>query len=411
MDRKHALTLRELRIIALSIVNRMPHSTHRIALIYDARLTYDLKVMTGVAAYLQEGHHYSVFIEENALKDQRLPDLRAWEGDGIVADFDDPAVARLVMQSHLPVVGFGGGYGWYAEGSVPYFYTNNKAIATLAADHLLDRGFKHFAFCGYARSPINGWSQEREEVFVKYIKKEAGSCAVFQDSHRLNHDWAGVQRSLGEWLRKLPKPVGVMAANDNRGRQVLEACRAYELAVPNDVAVIGVDNDELLCRLSSPPLSSVEQGARRLGYAAAAFLDRMMQGRKPRQRHLVIDPVSIVTRQSTDVLAIDEPKVAKAMAFIREHAAESIKVPHVVNAVAISRSGLETRFAAALGYTIRTAIRNTQLERARRLVLETDMPLKQVASETGFRSVQHMTTLFVKTFGQTPGKHRRTLTV
>jgi LacI family transcriptional regulator len=113
-------------------------------------------VITGVAAYLQEAHHYSVFIEENALKDQRLPDLRSWEGDGIIADFDDPAVARLVTQSRLPDVGFGGGYGWYAEGSVPYFYTNNKAIATLAADHLLDRGFKHFAFCGYARSPING---------------------------------------------------------------------------------------------------------------------------------------------------------------------------------------------------------------------------------------------------------------
>ncbi len=118
----------------------MAHSARRIALIYDARLTYDLKVMTGVAAYLQEGHHYSVFIEENALKDQRLPDLRSWEGDGIIADFDDPAIARLVTQSRLPVVGFGGGYGWYVEGSVPYFYTNNQAIATLAADHLLDRG-------------------------------------------------------------------------------------------------------------------------------------------------------------------------------------------------------------------------------------------------------------------------------
>src|SRR6266478_5259735 len=120
-------------MIAACII-KMAHSARRIALIYDARLTYDLKVMTGVAAYLQEGHHYSVFIEENALKDQRLPDLRSWEGDGIIADFDDPAVARLVTQSRLPVVGFGGGYGWYAEGSVPYFYTNNKAIGTLAAD-------------------------------------------------------------------------------------------------------------------------------------------------------------------------------------------------------------------------------------------------------------------------------------
>jgi LacI family transcriptional regulator len=141
------------------------------------------------------------------------------------------------------------------------------------------------------------------------------------------------------------------------------------------------------------------------------LLDRMMQGRSPRRRHFVIDPTGVVTRQSTDVLAIDDPKVAQAMTFIRERASEGIKVPHVVSAVAISRSGLETRFASVLGYSIRTAIRHTQLERARRLVTETDIPLKQVASETGFRSVQHMTTLFVKAFGQSPGRHRRGATV
>jgi LacI family transcriptional regulator len=143
----------------------------RIALIYDARSTYDLKVMEGVAAYLQEGRHYSVFIEENALKDQRLPDLRSWEGDGIIGNFDDPGIARRVTQARLPVVGFGGGYGWYVAGSaIPYFYTNNKAIATLTADHLLDRGFKHFAYCGYAKSPINGWSQERQDAFENYLE-------------------------------------------------------------------------------------------------------------------------------------------------------------------------------------------------------------------------------------------------
>src|SRR5260370_32701218 len=119
----------------------MARSTPRIALIYDARSTYDLKVMEGVAAYLQEGRHYSVFIEENALKDQRLPDLRSWEGDGIIADFDDPAVARLVTQSRLPVVGFGGGCGWYAGGGIPDFYTNKKAIAPAAAEHLRHPGF------------------------------------------------------------------------------------------------------------------------------------------------------------------------------------------------------------------------------------------------------------------------------
>ena len=387
----------------------MPHSTRKIALIYDARLTYDLKVMAGVAAYMQEGHHYSVFIEENALKDQRLPDLRSWEGDGIIADFDDPAVARLVAQARLPAIGFGGGYGWYASGTIPYFYTNNKAISKLAADHLLDRGFKHFAYCGYAHSPINGWSRERQDSFVTYLSKRTTSCIVLEKFQKAEPQLGELTAHAGfEWLRKLPKPVGIMAANDTRGRQLLEACRTYGLVVPDEVAVVGVDNDELLCRLSSPPLSSVEQGAQKLGYAAAELLDDMMQGRSLKKRHYLVDPASVVTRQSTDVLAIDDPKVAQAMAFIRDHAADGIKVPDVVSSVAISRSGLEARFTSALDCSIHAAIKHRKLECARRLVSEdVDMPLKQIASETGFASVQHMTTLFVQEFGQAPGKQRR----
>jgi LacI family transcriptional regulator len=390
----------------------MARSAPRIALIYDARSTYDLKVMEGVAAYLQEGHHYSVFIEENALNDQRLPDLRSWDGDGIIGNFDDPGIALRVTQARLPVVGFGGGYGWYVAGSsIPYFYTNNKAIATLTADHLLDRGFKHFAYCGYPKSRVNGWSQERQDAFENYLRKRATSCATLNSFPRSTHNWAALQRSLGEWLKKLPKPLGIMAANDNRGRQVLEACRAYGIAVPDEVAVVGVDNDELLCRLSSPPLSSVEQGAKGLGYAAAALLDQMIKGHGSRKRHYIVDPTAVVTRQSTDILAIDDPKVAQAMVFIREHSSDGIKVPQVVSAVAISRSALETRFTTALGYSIHTAIGHTRLARVRRLVTETDLPLKQIAAETGFKSVQHMTTLFVRAFGQTPGRYRRTSTI
>ncbi len=390
----------------------MARSAPRIALIYDARSAYDLKVMEGVAAYLQEGHHYSVFIEENALNDQRLPDLRSWDGDGIIGNFDDPGIALRVTQARLPVVGFGGGYGWYVAGSsIPYFYTNNKAIATLTADHLLDRGFKHFAYCGYPKSRVNGWSQERQDAFENYLRKRATSCATLNSFPRSTHNWAALQRSLGEWLKKLPKPLGIMAANDNRGRQVLEACRAYGIAVPDEVAVVGVDNDELLCRLSSPPLSSVEQGAQGLGYAAAALLDQMIKGHSSRKRHYIFDPTTVVTRRSTDILAIDDPKVAQAMVFIREHSSDGIKVPQVVSAVAISRSGLETRFTTALGYSIHTAIGHARLERVRRLVTETDLPLKQIAAETGFKSVQHMTTLFVRAFGQTPGRYRRTSTI
>jgi LacI family transcriptional regulator len=388
----------------------MSSSFRKIALVYDATVAYDLKVMTGVAAYLQEGADYNVYIEENALKDQRLPDLHSWGGNGIIADFDHPGVAKAAAKSKLPVVGFGSGYGWYVQGSsIPYFFSNNKVIATMAADHLLARGLRHFAYCGYSPTPINGWSEERAKTFADRVGERGFECVIYRDSYKTTYQWTSVQRALGKWLESLPKPVGVMAANDIRARHVLEACRTFNLRVPQDVAVIGVDNDELLCRLSSPPLTSIEQGAKRVGYEAAALLDRMMRGKKSRQKSFVIDPVGIVVRQSTDVLAIDEPKVAKAMAFIQEHALEGIKVPDVVEAAAVSRSGLETRFAKTLGYTIRTAIRQVQLERARRLISDTNVPLKQVASDTGFRSVQHMTTLFGKAFGCAPAKYRETV--
>jgi LacI family transcriptional regulator len=381
----------------------------RVALIYDARSAYDVKVMTGVASYVQQSMKWSVYLEEDALKDQRLPNLRSWKGDGIIADFDHPKVAAAVVQAKLPTVGFGSGYGWYAPASsIPYFFTNNEAIAAFAADHLMQRGFRHFAYCGYANNPINGWSAERERAFARKIALRGFDCAVYRGHHGTGQGWALIQQNLGTWLASLPKPLGLMAANDNRGRQVLEACRAHGLRVPEDVAVIGVDNDELLCKLSSPMLSSVEQGARLLGFKAAALLDTIIsnKARKLPDIHFVVDPLGIVTRRSTEILAIDDPKVAEAMAFISLHFSQGIRVSDVAEAVATSRSTLEKRFKTILGYTIRTAIRRFQLERARHLISDTNTPLKQIAVDLGFPSVQYMTTLFGKEFVLSPAKYR-----
>ena len=361
----------------------------------------------GVADYIARDDACSVFIEENALKDQRLPDLRKWGGDGIIADFDDPAIAQAVTSSGLAAVGFGGGYGWYQPGSaIPYFYTNNRLIAAEAADHLLERGFMHVAYCGYPRSPVNGWSEEREQAFVDHVRERSLDVAVFRCTDRVSRDWGAMQAALTEWLRELPKPVGIMTANDSRGREVLEACRAEGIAVPRDVAVIGVDNDELLCQLSSPRLSSVEQGARALGHAAAEMLSRLIDGETPSDLHIIIDPIGVVPRLSTDVLAVDDPTVAKAMSFLQEHASDVISVADVVRTVAVSRSTLEARFRESLHCTVREAIRRAHLERARRLVTDTTLPLKQVAAQSGFKSVQHMTTSFNRAFGRTPAKYR-----
>src|ERR1700722_6090101 len=335
----------------------------RVALIYDATRAYDLKVVTGVAAYLQGGSGWSIYIEETPLKDQRLPDLRSWKGDGVIANFDDQRVAKAVIQSRLPAVAFGSGYGWYGPKThIPYFFTNNQAIARLAAEHFLDRGFSHFAYCGYPRTPINGWSEERELAFRKQLRDRRFECHVYRARQTADGGREPAQQALRVWLESLPKALALMAATDNRGRQVLEACRSSGLRVPGEVAVIGVDNDELLCRLSTPLLTSIEQGARRIGYEAAGLLDRIMSGERPRYRRFVIDPLGVVTRRSTDIFAAQDPLVERAMAFVRDRASEGIKVPDVVKAVAVSRSWLELCFKVSVGRTLHGAIRHVQLD-------------------------------------------------
>jgi LacI family transcriptional regulator len=388
----------------------MPDRTRRVALIYDAKLPYDLKVISGIARYVQEGADLNIYIEEDALKRQRLPDLRSWHGDGILADFDDPGVAAAVSRARLPVVGFGGGYGWYSpQSGIPYFFNNQTAVANLAADHLIERGFRHFAYCGLYPTPANRWAEERCRAFAKRVNARGFPCHIYPVVHRTTRQWNSVLASLGTWLKTLHKPVGLMAATDKRARHVLEACHSYGLHVPEEVAVIGVDNDEVLCQLSSPQLSSIEQDAKRIGYEAIALLDRLMGGEKARQRHFFIDPLGVVTRRSTDILAVEDRLVARTITFIQSAASKGIRVRDVVNSLAISRSTLETRFKAATGDTLSTAIRRSQLQRVQRMIAETNLAMKEIAAVTGFKSVQHMTTSFGKTFGRTPAKYRKAM--
>ncbi len=381
-------------------------SMRRVALIYDARHAYDWKVMMGVARYVRENPGFNVYLERDALKDQRLPRFSEWDGDGIIANFDHPSVAAAVSRSGLPAVGFGSGYGW-RNCSIPYFFSNNKMISQKAADHFLTRGFRNFAFCGYAKNRINGWSQERERAFASYLKSRGYSCAFYSDLFRTARHWGAEQRSIGKWLLSLPTPVGLLAANDSRGHQVLETCRAVGLAVPQQIAVIGVNNDELLCQLSNPGLTSVEQGTEKMGYEAASLLDRMMEGKKPRRRRFIVDPVRVVTRYSTNVLAVEDQLVATAMAFINANALKGIKVSDVRQALGVSRSALETRFRKGLNLSVYAIIRRTRMDRVRAMVSETKLPLKEIAANSGFRSVQHMTTVFKKSFAQSPARYRQ----
>lgn len=377
-----------------------------VALIVDPSKPYDRRIIRGIAAYVRvHRRDWSLYVEEDPVA--RLPQLEAWAGDGIVATFDDRRIARAVSGANVPVVAIGGGYGYYHRNSkIPYVRTDNRAIAELAARHLLDLGHRRFAFCGEPPNRSNGWAGERAAAFAACVRKAGFPCDVYTGRYVASRQWRGSQRDLRRWLATLTPPVGMMASNDGRALHVLQACRASQLRVPDDVAIVGVDNDDVMCELGTPPLTSVEQGARRIGYEAASLLDVMMSGGAPPRRLTAVPPEGLVARQSTDVLAINDADVAEALRFIRRRACDPIVVQDVLAAATVSRSTLEGRFREILGRSIHGEIRRVQLDAARRLLAGTNMPLKEVARQSGFSSVQYFSAVFRAATGQTPGSVR-----
>jgi LacI family transcriptional regulator len=383
-------------------------SVCRVAVVYDALRAWDLEVVSGIAAYVQADDRYLVSLKALGPRLPGVAAVAAWQANAIIAGLDRAEVARTVLASRLPVVGFGVGRlrtGPLAPAA--YLSPNNQLVAKAAIDHLTDKGFRHLAYYESAGARSD-WLNERRAATGAYSVERRLAVHVFTGADS-GLDEEGRRRVLTRWLRGLPKPVGVITPSDEHGREVLDACLMAGLQVPDEVGVIGVDNDQVMCRLSRPALSSIDTGASRIGYAAAAALDALLAGDTTRGAAREIAPVGVIQRRATEALAGDDPVVVKAMAFIWDHSGTSIGVPDVVRAAAVSRSTLEIRFREVLNCTVRDAIRRAHLQRARRLMVETSLPLKQVAFESGFKTVQHLTRCFVGTFGQTPARYRRAM--
>ena len=384
-----------------------------VAVVVDPSTPYDRAIAMGAAHYARERGDWRLYVEEE--QSRRLPDFTDWPGHGIIASFDDESVAWAVMAAGLPVVAVGGGGGGFDPSSgIPYVDTDNEQIACLAAEHLLERGLEHFGFYGLPATPATIWSAARCTAFTLRIAAVGRSCGSLIAEHDATH-WTQLQAELEGWLSSLPKPVGIMACDDVRARHVLEACRGLGLRVPHDVAVIGVDDDEFVCELSDPPLSSVAQAARRVGYEAARLLDGLLRPRRTEPRtvrkaakpvRLVVPPIGVVARRSTDTLAVGDPEVAAAIRSIRERATRGLGIAELVTESGLSRWQLEERFRRAVGRSIHDDILHVRLEEARRLVTTTNLPMKAVAPRAGLSSVAYMTTLFRRHFGMPPAALR-----
>jgi LacI family transcriptional regulator len=267
-------------------------------------------------------------------------------------------------------------------------------------------GLRNFAYCGAPPDRFNGWVNERERAFREFVEAAGFQCKTFKGRYRPANHWKRSQAELGKWLTSLPRPVGLFGCNDSRARNVLQACHSVGLNVPEDIAVIGVDNDDIMCELSRPPLTSIEQGAIRIGFEAAMILNSLRSGKQPPDS-TAIAPEGVVVRRSTERLATDDEDVAKALRFIRAHACRPIRVRDVLEVVAVSRSTLESRFREMIGRSIHCEIRRVQIERAIHLLRSTHLSMKRVSHEVGASSVQYFTSMVREHTGKTPGQIRK----
>ncbi|HEY1686743.1 MAG TPA: DNA-binding transcriptional regulator [Tepidisphaeraceae bacterium] len=374
-----------------------------VALVVELAVASRRRMLSGIARYIQEHERWAVYLQPfgNA---SSLPEwLRSWKGDGIITSVKD-LDRKLFVRRGIPVVDAMGGH---RLAGIPEVYTNNRAVGRLGAEHLLERGFFNLAFCEYLGE---FWSTERREGFEAALAEKKIPSNVLQMPVPVaggdgDESWEDQHNMLMEWLKGLPKPVGIMATNDMMGQQLLEACQRQKISVPRDVGIVGADDDEPICRIAVPPLSSVIINDEQRGYEAAALLDRMMAGQAPPEGPVYIEPGGVRTRGSTDVIA-DDLAVVKALRYLKDNACEHISVDDVVRQVPLSRSVLERRFRKFVGRSINNEMVRLRLNRAMELLSETNLELKVIAQQAGFGTQSYMNAVFKDKLGRTPGSFR-----
>jgi LacI family transcriptional regulator len=335
--------------------------------------------------------------------------LQALNASGIIGRIQTPEIARSLLASNLPIV--------TVELAEKQLLKNNPLsrlsevcadshkAGRMAAEHLLERGFTNFGFCGYQERI---WSQRRQEGFCERIQESGFHCQIYRPPQRKRIlTWRDEQSAVIAWLQSLPKPIGIMACNDIRGRQLIEACHQADLQVPDDVAVVGVDEDRLLCDLANPPLSSVALNLDRAGYRAAELLDELMSGRIRKPEKILVEPLWVVQRRSTNVVAVEDRHVAAAVQFVRDHFRQAITVSDIVRHAGISRRSLEIRFQNTFGRSIRHEIQRVRLEWSKKLLAETNLSTEKIAEVSGFRSPNYMCSVFHRELRVSPTQYRR----
>lgn len=380
--------------------------TKRVAILVETSLASGREIVSGISRFAHEGSAWSISFHTGPLGAMAPSFLRNWSGDGIIARIADREIHELAASAGAPVVDV---LGNVTDSPFPLVKCDDAAISRLVAEHLHARGHRNLAFFG-----LRGefWSGRRLAALRAFCQENRG---LGFHSHEIIHadrvasSWPGYMEQLCLWIAQLPKPVGIMAASDQFAPDLIEACRRLGLAVPDQVSIVGVDNDKPFVEICQPRLSSVEPNHERLGYVAARLLDSIM--REPHFQppaFTAIEPRILHVRQSSDATALEDPALVKALRYIRANACSSIGVEDIAAAAGVSRSVLQRRFRAVLKKSVLDAILAVRLSRAKEMLAKTDLPLPDVAERAGFKHQEYLGYVFKKHTATTPGQYRAT---
>ncbi|MDR2441500.1 MAG: XylR family transcriptional regulator [Planctomycetaceae bacterium] len=378
----------------------------RILLIVETSRSYGRDIMLGISRFALEHGNWSIHFDDRGLLEEPADWLRYWKGDGIISRTAIPSLQRILTQKCCPHVELHGD----EKKHLSEVRICDKTLGEMAANYFIERGFQYFGF--YSCS-TPWWVLSRRLVYEKTITQRGFICNIYSghsDKLLMLHPvWENrFEKPLRKWLESLPKPIGIWVVTDHQAVRVLEGCRDLKLRVPEDVAILGTSNDTLLCNLTSPPLSSIDVNGVTIGYEAARLLQLKMDGIKPVESPVNIPPLQVVTRQSTDVIAIPEPDVATALALIREQACKGINVSQIVEEIGISRRSLERYFAKYLNRSPHDEILRVRINHAKILLRATNLSFSAIARKTGFTNRDYFISAFHRNTGTTPQMYRNT---
>jgi LacI family transcriptional regulator len=379
------------------------HSSPQVVVLIEPTHPTGRAILQGVFRYAEDHGGWTLHYATRALRERPGEWLSAC--DGIIARMPSDRTVRAIHRRGVPYVSLD--VGRRARRDRPRVQTSDHEIGRQAATFFVQRGARAFAYLGRTGMP---WSQHRLAGFSEEVRRHGWTVNAMDimpfESETAPMPWTLHER-LGAWVKSLPRPCAVFCANDEIGFHLAEACRLAGLHIPDELSMLGVDNDELFCDLCHPPLASIDPGHDRIGWQAAACLDRLMRGELPEQAVECVPPGEMVVRRSADLLRINDPNLAMALRFIQDHACEAIDVDAVAVHAGLSRSVLQRRFKAAFGQTLHARIIQTRLQHACRLLARTARPIAEIAEEAGFAHQSYMGAIFRKHLNMSPAQYRR----